>query len=168
MLVRLTWNPASAPVLCYMFVEGSCKLEWTQAVQEWSSLDGTSQHFSFLIWMQNGYHGRTNNNIGSKGENVFKKQFCVKLRYNFTGNYLLYHFFLFNDAESLVWTHHDIAEILLKYLNINTTQSINVVVDILVNFVNSSMRKLKTMIMVSKNRIVLWIPALEYFPIFFM
>jgi hypothetical protein len=24
-------------------------------------------------------------------------------------------FFLFNDAESLVWTHHDIAEILLKY-----------------------------------------------------
>jgi hypothetical protein len=65
------------------------------------------------------------------------------------------------------FTHHDIAEILLKYLNINTTQSINVVVDILVNFVNSSMRKLKTMIMVSKNRIVLWIPALEYFPIFF-
>ena len=75
-------------------------------------------------------------------------------------------FFLFNDAESLVWTHHDIAEILLKYWNINTTQSINVVVDILVNFVNSSMRKLKTMIMVSKNRIVLWIPALEYFPIY--
>ena len=68
-------------------------------------------------------------------------------------------FFLFN-----VWTHHDIAEILLE-LALNTTQSINVVVDILVNFVNSSM---KTMIMVSKNRIVLWIPALEYFPIYFI
>jgi hypothetical protein len=34
-------------------------------------------------------------------------------------------FFLFNDAESLVWTHHDIAEILLE-LALNTTQSINV------------------------------------------
>ena len=37
-------------------------------------------------------------------------------------------FFLFNDAESMVWTHHDIhvAEILLE-LALNTTQSINVV-----------------------------------------
>ena len=52
-------------------------------------------------------------------------------------------FFLFNDAESLVWTHHDIAEILLE-LALNTTQSINVIVNVLVNFVNSSMRKLKT------------------------
>ena len=46
----------------------------------------------------------------------------------------------------MVWTHHDIAEILLE-LALNTTQSINVVVDVLVNFVNSSMRKFKTMIM---------------------
>ena len=65
-------------------------------------------------------------------------------------------FFLFNDAESLMWTHHDIhvAEILLE-LALNTTQSINIIVNVLVNFVNSSMRKLKTMIMVSKNWIVL-------------
>jgi hypothetical protein len=76
-------------------------------------------------------------------------------------------FFLFNDAESMVWTHQDIAEILLE-LALNTTQSINVVVDVLVNFVNSPLRKFKTMIMVSKNRIVLWIPALEYFPIYFI
>jgi hypothetical protein len=54
-------------------------------------------------------------------------------------------FFLFNDAESLMWTHHDIhvAEILLE-LALNTTQSINIIVNVLVNFVNSSMRKLKT------------------------
>jgi hypothetical protein len=38
---------------------------------------------------------------------------------------------------------HDIAEILLE-LALNTTQSINVIVNVLVNFVNSSMRKLKT------------------------
>jgi hypothetical protein len=37
--------------------------------------------------------------------------------------------FLFNDAESLVWTHHDIAEILLE-LALNTTQSINVIVNV--------------------------------------
>jgi hypothetical protein len=58
-------------------------------------------------------------------------------------------FFLFNDAESLVWTHHDIAEILLE-LALNTTQSINVIVNVLVNFVNSSMRKLKTQLMTEK------------------
>jgi hypothetical protein len=61
-------------------------------------------------------------------------------------NFVRYHPVMIIPAQFgfiQVWTHHDIAEILLE-LALNTTQSINVVVDVLVNFVNSSMRKFKT------------------------